>query len=167
MNRLCNCFGLTKIGFHRAPLSKLFPPSINKIFHDHESNVGLLNSSYNKYRKLKLNSTMHALHGNIIGTLHNMQLLQFNKGSMFFERSLPSLENLVELHQPSICALSEANVDPNDIPSISGTTYPALSQYTVEVCKPTPGFNRGRVAALVANNVKYKRRIDLEPMGTS
>ena len=159
----CACIGI------RASLRQLFPPQIGQKFSVVGTNGRLkcaIVSGFDKYRQLKLNHIMHSLNGNIINT-QNLSLIQFNKGSSYYERVLPSMENLVSVHNPSICALSEANIDPADLPRVCSITYLALSKYNVEVSEPTPGFPRGRAAALVIKNIEYIRRRDIEPPGTS
>ena len=104
--------------------------------------ISLQFGSHDLYRKTTLNKTIHIINGNILNA-KNLSLLQFNKGPSFIERVIPALENLMDTHKPSICALSEANVAPQAPPRVCGKTHPALSGYNWEVSEPTPGFDRG------------------------
>ena len=65
--------------------------------------IALLNffESVNKVQKI--------YNGNILNA-KNLTLIHYNKGSSNFENVTNPLENFLEVHAPSICMLSEANL---------------------------------------------------------
>ena len=87
-----------------------------------------------------------------------LTLLQWNKGNAPFLNRMEDIVTMLETHKPQLFGISEANIHPNaHTPSMN------IPGYSLETDRLPLDKFRGQVAIYVTKDIKYKRRLDLEP----
>ena len=78
--------------------------------------------NYRKYLQSNLNAIMKRINGNWVG-FNKIKIMQYNKGSSNFANNIHHIQNIIELHDPHIMCISEANIKKTDIGPLTPTIH--------------------------------------------
>ena len=104
------------------------------------------------------NKLQHSKNGN-----HYLNLAHWNKGNTLFTNKTAQIDQLLNVYQPHILSLCEANIEK----MINDTNNNTYYDYTIEHTKMADITNNSRNIIMIKNNLVYTRRHDLENNNTS
>ena len=71
-----------------------------------------IENNYDKIKQNKHNNLLKLINGNKTN-FNKIKLMQYNKGNSNFENHIHHLQNVIQVHSPSIMCISEANINLN------------------------------------------------------
>ena len=113
--------------------------------------------NYSWFLQRNNNKGMKTINGNRAND-NKIKIMQYNKGSSNFSNHIHHLQNIINLHDPHIICISEANIKAKD----NVNMFDQLLGYNIETNMQYDAIGVSRNCIMVKNGIKYKRRQQFE-----